>query len=59
MDPARAAGIRSGIQIEVVTVIWMVVEMALAISAGIAAGSLLLTAFGIDSLIELILVKTG
>jgi len=31
----------------------MVIEMAAAIGAGIAAGSILLTAFGIDSLIEL------
>ena len=54
MDTARAAGIRSGIQIEVITVIWMTIEMAVAIGAGIAAGSILLTAFGIDSLIELI-----
>ena len=54
MDTARAAGIRSGIQIEVITVIWMTIEMAVAIGAGIAVGSILLTAFGIDSLIELI-----
>ncbi len=54
MDTTRAAGIRSGIQIEVITVIWMTIEMALAIGAGIAAGSVLLTAFGMDSLIELI-----
>ncbi|HUI89809.1 MAG TPA: cation transporter [Anaerolineales bacterium] len=34
--------------------LWMVVEMAVSIGAGISAGSILLTAFGIDSLIELI-----
>jgi len=54
MDTTRAIEIRSGIQIEVITIIWMVVEMAVAIGAGVAAGSILLTAFGIDSLIELI-----
>ncbi len=54
MDTLRATDIRSGIRIEVITVIWMTIEMAVSIGAGIAAGSILLTAFGIDSLIELI-----
>jgi divalent metal cation (Fe/Co/Zn/Cd) transporter len=36
-----------------ITLAWMVVEAAVAIGSGIAAGSLALTAFGIDSLIEL------
>jgi len=54
VDTTRAAGIRSGIRIEIITVIWMTIEMAVAIFAGILAGSILLTAFGIDSLIELI-----
>ena len=36
------------------TVAWMTVEAALAIGAGIAARSVLLTAFGADSLIELL-----
>jgi divalent metal cation (Fe/Co/Zn/Cd) transporter len=54
MDATRATDLRSGIQIEVITLLWMVIEMAVAIMAGIAAHSILLTAFGIDSLIELI-----
>ncbi len=54
MDTLRATDIRSGIRIEIITVIWMTIEMAVSIGAGIAAGSILLTAFGIDSLIELI-----
>ncbi len=54
MDTTHVSGIRSGIRIEVITIIWMVMEMALSIAAGIAAHSLLLTAFGMDSLIELI-----
>ena len=54
MDVTRATEIRSGIRIEVITILWMVIEMAVAIGAGIAAHSILLTAFGIDSLIELI-----
>src|SRR5579884_70593 len=51
---ARAADIRRGVHIEVVTVIWMVIEAAVSLGAGIVAGSILLTAFGLDSLIELI-----
>jgi len=43
-----------GIRIEVITILWMVIEMAVSIGAGIAARSVLLTAFGLDSLIELI-----
>jgi len=54
METTRATEIRSGIQIEVISIVWMVIEMAVSISAGIASGSILLTAFGIDSLIELI-----
>ena len=59
MGTARAIEIRSGIRIEVITIIWMTIiwmtiEMAVAIFAGISAGSILLIAFGIDSLIELI-----
>ena len=46
MDTTHISGIQSGIRIEVITIIWMVMEMALSIAAGIAAHSLLLTAFG-------------
>jgi divalent metal cation (Fe/Co/Zn/Cd) transporter len=54
MDTTRATEIHSGIRIEVISIIWMVIEMAVSFGAGIAAGSILLTAFGIDSLIELV-----
>jgi len=43
-----------GIRLEVVTIGWMLAEAVLAIGAGIAARSVLLTAFGLDSVIELI-----
>lgn len=43
-----------GVRIEVITILWMVVEMAVSIGAGIAARSVLLTTFGVDSLIELV-----
>lgn len=53
MSAAHAVGVRAGVRIEIVTVVWMVVEATVAIGAGVAAGSLLLTAFGLDSIIEL------
>lgn len=50
----RTADIRTGVRLEILTVFWMVVEAAVALGAGIAARSILLGAFGIDSLIELV-----
>jgi divalent metal cation (Fe/Co/Zn/Cd) transporter len=50
----RAALVRKGIRVEVVTVLWMIAEAAVSIVAGVMAGSALLTAFGIDSVIELV-----
>ena len=50
----RAALIRRAFQLEWLTIIWMMVETAVAISAGIVAHSLLLFAFGIDSVIEIV-----
>jgi len=54
MDVARSAALRQGIRLEVVTIAWMLVEAAVALVAGIAARSVLLTAFGVDSVIELL-----
>ncbi len=54
LPSARTALVRSGIAIEVVTVAWMFLEAAVAIGAGIVARSVLLTAFGLDSVIELV-----
>jgi divalent metal cation (Fe/Co/Zn/Cd) transporter len=45
--------VRAGVRLEVFTVVWMAFEAVLAIGAGIAAKSVLLTAFGFDSVIEL------
>jgi divalent metal cation (Fe/Co/Zn/Cd) transporter len=50
----RASALRSGARLELITVVWMAVEAVLAIGAGIAARSVLLTAFGFDSVIELL-----
>ena len=51
---SRANQIRSGVNIEVFTVIWMAVEAIVSIGAGLLAHSALLTAFGLDSVIELV-----
>jgi divalent metal cation (Fe/Co/Zn/Cd) transporter len=45
--------IERAFRLEYLTFAWMMVEAAVAIGSGLAAGSLTLTAFGIDSLIEL------
>ena len=50
----RQPALRTALRLEVITVCWMAIEAAVAISAGIAARSVLLTAFGADSLVELI-----
>ena len=50
----RTAAVRMGVRLEVITVVWMAFEAVLAIGAGIAARSVLLTAFGFDSVIELL-----
>jgi len=52
LERREAVGV--GVRLELVTVAWMAVEAALAMGAGIAARSVLLTAFGLDSVIELI-----
>ena len=53
-DSARGGALRLGVRLEVVTVLWMAVEAVVAIGAGVVARSVLLTAFGFDSVIELI-----
>ncbi len=50
----RTDAIRVGVRLELVTVVWMAAEAVLAIGAGIVARSVLLTAFGFDSVVELI-----
>jgi divalent metal cation (Fe/Co/Zn/Cd) transporter len=50
----RGGQVRAGVRVEVVTVAWMAAEAAIAIGAGVAAQSVLLTAFGLDSVIELV-----
>ena len=49
----RVELIRQAFRLEWLTVAWMVVQSIVAIGAGVAAGSLTLMVFGIDSVIEL------
>src|SRR3989442_9108747 len=51
-DLGRQAALRQGITLEGVTVGYNILEGIVAIVAGIAAGSVALTGFGIDSVIE-------
>jgi divalent metal cation (Fe/Co/Zn/Cd) transporter len=50
----RANFVRKGINIELVSIFWMIIEAIVAISSGLTAHSLSLVAFGSDSIIELI-----
>ena len=50
----RADAGRVGLRLEAFTVAWMAAEAGLAIAAGVLARSVLLTAFGFDSVIELV-----
>ncbi len=52
MRPSTLA--RQGVQVEIITLIYMTLEAVLSIGAGVIARSPLLTAFGVDSLIELL-----
>lgn len=50
--PARPGLLRRALRLEYLTVGWNIVEGLIAISAGLAAGSVALLAFGIDSFVE-------
>lgn len=52
------AAIRTGIRVEWLTIGWMVVEALVSVGAGLAAGSIALIAFGVDSVIELVSAGT-
>src|SRR5215831_5266432 len=49
----RLSLIREAFRLEWLTIAWTTVEAVVAIASGIAAGSLVLVAFGLDSVIEL------
>lgn len=50
----RGLVLRRALLVETATVVWMIVEAVVAIGAGIAARSVALTTFGLDSVIELV-----
>lgn len=54
VDITRREAVRRGVRLEILTIAWMVAEAVIAIGAGIAARSVLLTAFGVDSVVELL-----
>lgn len=49
----REALIRRGLRLEYVTLGWSLLEAAVAVAAGVLAGSIALIAFGLDSVIEM------
>ncbi len=51
--PDRSSLIREAFRLEWLTIGWMTVEAVVAIASGLLAGSLVLIAFGLDSVIEL------
>jgi divalent metal cation (Fe/Co/Zn/Cd) transporter len=51
---SHAAAVRTGVRLEQLTIVWMAAEAIIALWAGAAARSGLLTAFGLDSVIELV-----
>jgi len=52
-DPQRQRLIRRAFRLEWLSVGWMAIEAAVALASGIAARSITLVAFGLDSVIEL------
>lgn len=50
----RASLHRQAVRLEQFSVAWMLIEAGVAVTAGIIAGSLALTSFGFDSVIELV-----
>jgi divalent metal cation (Fe/Co/Zn/Cd) transporter len=52
--PERTVLIHKAFRLEWLTVAWMTIEALVAIASGVVAGSLTLTSFGFDSVIELV-----
>jgi len=50
----RTSRMRAALRLEALTIVWMVIEAAGSIGAGVVAHSVLLIVFGIDSIIELV-----
>ncbi|HTE21339.1 MAG TPA: cation transporter [Armatimonadota bacterium] len=52
-SPERAALLRQGLLLVALSITWMVIEGVVSVTAGLAASSVALLAFGVDSFIEL------
>ena len=52
MDPERTNQLRAGRRLEYFTLAWNLGEAAVAVAAGLFAGSIALIGFGVDSLVE-------
>jgi divalent metal cation (Fe/Co/Zn/Cd) transporter len=52
LEPGRTALLGRALRLEYLTVAWNLVEGAISIAAGVAAGSVALVGFGIDSFVE-------
>ncbi len=52
IDPGRGAAVRRGRRLEYLTIAWNLAEAAVALIAGLLAGSIALVGFGLDSVIE-------
>ena len=52
IESSRVAVLRHALRLEALTIAWNVIEAAIAITAGILAGSVALVGFGLDSMIE-------
>ncbi len=52
--PTRTSDVRQGVWIELVTIVWMIIEASIAITVGFATRSVSLQGFGLDSIVELI-----
>src|SRR5579859_4975542 len=50
----RAGQVRLGVWIELVTIVWMVMEASIALAVGFSTHSVSLQGFGLDSLVELV-----
>lgn len=53
-NAVRDGLVRRGMALEVLTLLWITVEAGVAVTAGVAAGSVALLAFGLDSVIEFV-----
>lgn len=51
---ANTRDMKDALRLETLTICWMLIEASASIGAGLVAGSVLLLAFGVDSVIELI-----